>query len=279
MVGAFRQFAVIERSGEGELNPSMQSLPPHGTRALVTGGSRGIGLAMAESLAEAGCDVVLGHFRDKEKAAVEAQRLARATGRTVHALDRDVGVPLQARALVDDACELLGGLDILVNNAGICEFTPFLEITDDLWARHLAVNLNAGFWVGQQGAKRMLAAGRGGRIIFTTSVGAFRSNATQTHYCASKAGVALLAQGMALELAPHGITVNCIAPGWIHTDINHAQSTDTALVTGWLSANCPVGRLGRPADLKAVVRLFASKESGYINGATLTVDGGWNAQL
>ncbi len=257
----------------------MQSMLPHGTRALVTGGSRGIGLALAESLAEAGCDVVLGHYKDKEKADTEARRLAQATGRKIHELDMDVGDPRQARALVDAACKLLGGLDILVNNAGICEFTPFLEITDEMWARHLSVNLNAGFYVGQQAAKHMLAAGNGGRIIYTTSVGAFRSNATQTHYCASKAGVSMLAQGMALELGPHGITVNCIAPGWIHTDINHVQSSDTPAVSGWLKANCAVGRLGRPADLKSAVRLFASKDSAYINGATLTVDGGWNAQL
>lgn len=257
----------------------MQSMLPHGTRALVTGGSRGIGLALAEALAEAGCDVVLGHYRDKAKASLEAERMARSTGRKIHELDQDVGDPRSARALVDQACELLGGLDILVNNAGICEFTPFLDITDEMWARHLGVNLDAGFHVGQQAAKHMLAAGRGGRMIFTSSVGAFRSNATQTHYCASKAGLSMLAQGMALELAPHGITVNCIAPGWIHTDINHVQSSDTPAVNGWLKANCPVGRLGRPADLKAAVRLLASQDSAYINGATITVDGGWNAQL
>jgi len=130
----------------------MQSMLPHGTRALVTGGSRGIGLALAESLAEAGCDVVLGHYRDKVKADTEARRMAQATGRKIHELDMDVGDPRQARALVDAAGKLLGGLDILVNNAGICEFTPFLEISDEMWARHLAVNLNAGFYVGQQAA-------------------------------------------------------------------------------------------------------------------------------
>ena len=169
--------------------------------------------------------------------------------------------------------------DIAISNAGICRFTPFLEIDDETWTRHAAVNFNGGFYVGQQAARHMARQGRGGRIVFTTSVGALRANGTQTHYCATKGGLRLLAQGMALELAPHGITVNCIAPGWIHTDINDAASRDTTAVTPWLKANCPSGRLGRPDDLKAAVLFLTSTEAGYVTGSTVTVDGGWNAQL
>lgn len=254
-------------------------LTPFGTRALVTGGSRGIGLGGAEALARAGCDVVLNHYRDAEKARSECERLRSETGRQVFEIDADVADHVAARGMVRDAARLLGCLDILFSNAGICQFTPFLEISDEMWQRHVSVNFSGMFHVCQEAAQVMAAAGKGGRIIVTSSVGAFRSNPTQTHYCATKGGVQLLATGMALELAPLGINVNCIAPGWIHTDINDAQSRDEASVAPWLQANCPVGRLGQPQDLQSAVLLLASKEAGYINGATITVDGGWNCQL
>ena len=254
------------------------SLSLHGQRALVTGGSRGIGLAFARTLARAGCDVVINHFDDEAKARSEAQALARESGTKIHPLAADVGDPVAARAMVRAAGEQLGGLDILVSNAGICAFAPFLELSDASWRRHAAVNLDAGFYVGQEAARLMVAQGTGGRIVFTTSVGAFRSNATQTHYCATKGGLALLAQGMAIELAPHAITVNCIAPGWIHTDINDEASRDTAAVGAWLK-NCPRGRLGRPEDLASALRFVCAASSDYVTGATVTVDGGWNAQL
>lgn len=254
-------------------------LTPYGTRVLVTGGSRGIGLAGAEALARAGCEVVLNHYRDGEKAQSECKRLQQETGQRVFELNADVGDAVAARAMVEKAAELLGGLDIVLSNAGICQFTPFLEISDENWKRHVDVNFSGMFTVCQSAAKLMSAAGSGGRIVVTSSVGAFRSNPSQTHYCATKGGVQLLAAGMALELGPLGITVNCIAPGWIHTDINDAQSRDEASVAPWLKANCAVGRLGQPQDLQAAVLLLASREAGYINGATITVDGGWNCQL
>jgi L-rhamnose 1-dehydrogenase len=250
-----------------------------GTRALVTGGSRGLGLAGAEALASAGCDIVLNHFRDNEKAERECQRLSKATGRKVYHIDADVGTPASARAMTEKAIETLGGLDIVYSNAGICQFTPFLDLEDDTWQRHIDVNFNAGFWVTQTAARRMVQQGTGGRILFTTSVGAFRSNPTQTHYCATKGGLHLLAMGMADELGKYGITVNCIAPGWMHTDINDAQSRDDSLVKPFVAAHVSVGRLGIPEDLKGAVLFLASKEAAYVNGATISVDGGWNAQL
>jgi NAD(P)-dependent dehydrogenase (short-subunit alcohol dehydrogenase family) len=254
-------------------------MTPFGTRALVTGAFRGIGLAYAAALAESGCDVVLAHHENTVKAEAERARLERATGRRIHAAETDVGDPIRARRLVDEAITMLGGIDILVSNAGICDFTPFLELSDDDWHRHLAVNLHGGFYVGQQAAKAMVAAGTGGRIVFTTSVGAVRSSPSQTHYCATKGGLRLLAQGMALELGRHGITVNCIAPGWVHTDINDAQSQDAPAVENWLRSHCPAGRLGRPDDLRSALLFLASREAGYVTGSTVAVDGGWGAQL
>ncbi len=252
---------------------------PYGSRALVTGGSRGIGLAGAEALARAGCDVVLGHFLDDEKALQECDRLKAETGRKIFHIDANVGIGNAARALVRKAAELLGGLDIVFSNAGICDFAPFLEITDESWERHVNVNFGSAFYVCQTAAQLMAEEGKGGRLILTSSVGAFRSNPSQVHYCATKGGVQLLASGMALELAPLGITVNCIAPGWIHTDINDEQSRNKPSVDGWLKAHCPVGRLGQPADVQGAVLFLASKEAEYVNGATITVDGGWNCQL
>lgn len=250
-----------------------------GSRALVTGGSRGIGLAGAEALARSGCDIVLSHFLDSDKAAEECKRLTRETGRKIYEIDADVGNATSARDMVSRAGDLLGGLDIVISNAGICQFRPFLDLSDDDWQRHVDVNFSSAFWVCQSAARIMIASGTGGRLLITTSVGAFRSNATQTHYCATKGGLQLLAAGMAIELGSYGIGVNCIAPGWIHTDINDVQSRDKASVDPWIKANCPVGRLGKPDDVQGAVLLLASKEASYINGATITLDGGWNSQL
>jgi len=251
----------------------------YGPRALVTGGSRGIGLACAEAMALNGCDVVLNHFNDGEKAEQECKRLRDVYHRNVFHVNADVADSKAARQMVEQAASLLGGLDIVHSNAGICRFSPFMEIDDENWQRHVGINFSGGFYVTQTAAKIMINQGTGGRIIFTASIGSFRSNATQTHYCATKGGVHLLAQGMAIELGGHGITVNCIAPGWIHTDINDQQSSDTEAVNTWLEANCPVGRLGKPEDLQSAILFLASKESGYVTGATISVDGGWNAQL
>lgn len=254
-------------------------LQPFGTAALVTGGSRGLGLASAEALAAAGCDVVINHRNDAAKARKECDRLRDVTGRKIFEIDADVGNSEAARTMVGKAADLLGGLSIVHSNAGICRFTPFLEIDDQNWQNHMDTNFNAGFYVTQSAAKLMVKADKGGRILFTTSIGAFRSNATQTHYCATKGGLHLLAMGMSIELGKYGITVNCIAPGWMHTDINDAQSRDEASVKPWVAAHVSAGRLGVPDDMKSAVVFLASKEAGYVNGSTVHVDGGWNAQL
>lgn len=260
---------------------SQESSPftPHGKRVLLTGSCQGIGLAAAESLASAGCDVVINHIASRDKARMAADRIAEKYGVSTHVIEADVGKAGEARKFVRQAAELLGGLDIIVSNAGICHFKPFLELTDEEWTRHVDVNFNGAFYVAQEGAKILVEQGLGGRIIFTTSVGAFRSNATQTHYCATKGGLHVLMQGMALELGPHGITVNGVAPGWIHTDINDASSRDPAIAEPWIKAHAPVGRLGDVKDLRGAYLFLASRESAYINGATITVDGGWLAQL
>jgi NAD(P)-dependent dehydrogenase (short-subunit alcohol dehydrogenase family) len=254
----------------------MQDL--EGKKAFVTGGSRGIGFASAMALARAGCDVVINHWQDSERASEAAQEL-QGEGVRAKAMEADVSDPQAVRQVVRDAAEWLGGLDVCHSNAGICRFKPFLELTDEDWERHNTINYFGGFYVGQEAAKIMVEQGRGGRIIFTTSVGAFRSEATQTHYCATKGGLQLLALGMAIELAPYDITVNCLAPGWIHTDINDEQSRDEESVREWLKWNGPKGRLGEAEDCAPAVLFFASDDSAYVTGATISVDGGWLAKL
>ncbi len=261
------------------MQPPSASLTPYGNRVLVTGGDRGIGLAAAEAYAAAGCNIVLNSFGAPDKAEAEARRLAEAFGVSACSLQADVGDSLAARAMTRGAAEFLGGLDIVVCNAGICHFKSILELTDEEWLRHLNTNLSGTFYVAQEAAKIMIAQGSGGRIIFTTSVGAFRSNGTQTHYCATKGGQNLLMQGMALELGPYGITVNAVAPGWIHTDINDASSRDPAIFEPWLRAHCPVGRLGVGDDVKGAYLFLASRQAAYVNASTITIDGGWMAQL
>ena len=252
---------------------------PHGKSVIVTGGSKGIGLAAAEAFASAGCDIAITAQHETADLHRTAEGIAAKYNIRAIGIGADVADSAATRAAVRKAAQDLGGLDIAVINAGICEWKPIMDVTDEDWLKHVGVNFNGAFYCAQEAARVMLDQGRGGRLIFTSSVGAFRSNATQTHYCATKAGMHLLMQGMALELAPHGINVNAVIPGWIHTDINDKMSRDPVLMASWLKANCAVGRLGSVEDLKGAFLFLGSKESSYINGSGITVDGGMMAQL
>lgn len=253
-------------------------MKPIGQNALITGGSRGIGYGYAEGLAKIGCNLVLNFVSDPtidEK----CKELSTKYGIKVFSIKADVSESTQARKMVREAHHLLGGIDIVICNSGICQFTPFMEVTDEIWHKHIGVNLNGTFYVAQEAAKLMIEQKRPSRIIFTTSPAISRSNSGQTHYCTTKAGQNLLMQGMALELGRYGITVNGIAPGWIQTDINSAQSQDKPLVESWIKAHCPLGRLGTIDDMHGVIQFLVSEEASYVSGATYYVDGGWNAQL
>ncbi|WP_420582305.1 SDR family NAD(P)-dependent oxidoreductase [Reichenbachiella sp.] len=250
-----------------------------GKRVLITGGSRGIGLSYVDALAKQGCDIVFSHYKDSEKAVAECQRVEDTFNTKIHHIESDIADEKQTEDMVAQAIDILGGIDIMISNGGICKFTEFMDISLDNWNRHMDVNLSGPFRVTQLAAKQMIKQGDGGRIIFTTSVGAYRSNAKQTHYCVSKAGLSLLSMGMAIELGEHNITVNSIAPGWIHTDINDKESRDLKSVEPWIDAKLSVARLGKPKDVESAVLFLASKEAEYTTGSTIFVDGGWNAQL
>jgi NAD(P)-dependent dehydrogenase (short-subunit alcohol dehydrogenase family) len=248
-----------------------------GKRALVTGGSRGIGRAIVEAFAAEGADVAVNYFKDKESA-LKAVKAVEALGGKAIAVQGDVGRYDDVDRLIKETVEGLGGIDILVNNAGICWFMPFLEVSKEAWERTIGVDLTGTFYCSQQAAKQMIAQGRGGRIINVTSIGSFQSNATQTHYCAAKGAQEILAKGMAIELAEYGITVNNIAPGTIATDIN----AEFFSVPGNLEryqAKIPLRRLGKPQECGGAAVFLASEDASYVTGATILVDGGHLAQL
>lgn len=250
-----------------------------GNRVLITGGSRGIGLSYANAFARQGCKIVINHYKDTKKAREECSRLMAETKATVYDVDMDIGCIGNAEKIINKSIHYLGGLDIVISNAGICDLTPYLDVTYENWMRHMDVNLNGPFLLMQIAAKQMIKQGNGGRIIITTSVGAFRSNRNQTHYCATKGGLNLLAMGMALELGEYGITVNCIAPGWIHTDINDKESRNKENISEWIENHAAIKRLGKPKDHESAVLFLASQEADYMTGSTIFIDGGWNAQL
>ena len=245
----------------------------HGTTALVTGtDSDGIGRAVALGLAEAGADLALHWYRDEGR--VEAlAKTVRGMSRRAVVLQADVGIPAAARSMVRQAAASLGGLAIIVSNAGMIQRKPLMEITDEDWDRVHAVNLRGAFAVAQESARCMIAAGTGGRIVLVSSVNQAHANPDIAHYVASKGGVMMLGRAMALELAPHGITVNLVAPGTIETDINRHMLADPAFRAQKL-AGVPLRRAGTPDDIVGAVLYLASRAAAYVTGSTVTVDGG-----
>lgn len=249
----------------------------HGGTALVTGtDSDGIGRAVALALAEAGADVALHWFRDEARCAALAAEIV-ALGRRAPRFGADLGVAAEARRVARAAAAALGGLSVVVCNAGMIQRIPFLEITDDDWDRVHAVNLRGAFAVAQEAARAMVEAGGGGRIVLVSSVNQAHVGADIAHYAASKGGIMMLGRAMALELAPHGITVNMVAPGTIETDINRAMLADPAFRARKL-AGVPLRRAGTPADVAGAVVYLAGAGAAYVTGSTVTVDGGLTIQ-
>ena len=244
-----------------------------GKRALVTGGSRGIGRAIAVGLAREGADVAV-NYRTSRDAADSAVREIEQMGRRAAAVQGSTSIRSDVQRFVAGAHDFLGGLDILVNNAGILKRTPFLEIGEEEWDAILDVNLKGYFLVGQAVARHMAGAGTRGAIVNVSSAGQAVAGPNLAHYCVSKAGVEMLTKEMALELAPHNIRVNAVAPGLIETDINRADIAQAAFREGRL-ARIPLGLIGAPDDVVgAVVFLASNKEARLMTGASVFVDGG-----
>jgi len=250
-----------------------------GRRALVTGGSRGIGRSIALGLAREGADVVVSYRSDRDAAERTATEI-RELGRRATVVRGDTSARAEVERLVAEAAHAFGGLDLLVNNAGILRRTPFLEIGEPEWDAILDTNLKGYFLVGQAVARHMVDRKTGGAIVNVSSAGQLVASPNLTHYCVAKAGVEMLTKQMALELAPHRIRVNAVCPGLIETDLNRRDIADPAFRERRL-ARIPLREIGTPDDVVgAVLYLASNDEARIVTGASVFVDGGqtiWGA--
>ena len=240
-----------------------------GKKALVTGASRGIGRAIAIALAEAGADVAI-NYAGSEGAARETAAAVEALGRRALLVQADVGKSGEFEAMVDRVLEAFGALDILVNNAGITRDNLIMRMKEEDFDQVIETNLK-GVFNGIKAVTRPMMKQRSGRIINISSVVGTTGNAGQANYAAAKAGVMGLTRSAARELAPRGITVNCVAPGFIETDMTDKLSDD---IKTRMTGQIPLARFGQAAEVATVVRFLASDAASYITGQTIHVDGG-----
>ncbi|HEU4407530.1 MAG TPA: SDR family NAD(P)-dependent oxidoreductase [Polyangiaceae bacterium] len=249
--------------------------------ALVTGAGRGVGRAIALRLAEAGARVTIVDV-DPQGAERTAREIEAAGGVASFSV-ADVSLPADASRALDEAATRWGGVGILVNNAGVYPIAPTHEAGEEHWDRVLGVNLKGTFFFARAAAARMVAAGRGGSIVNIASVNAHRPMAGLAAYNASKAGVVMLTESLALEFGRFGVRANAIAPGGIKTPgSDEAARTMARLhglsqeqISGAYAARVPLGRMGEPDEVALAALFLASPAAGYITGATLVVDGGY----
>ncbi|MEO8689726.1 MAG: SDR family oxidoreductase [Solirubrobacteraceae bacterium] len=250
-----------------------------GRTALVTGSSRGIGLALAGGLVQAGCTVAL-HARDPQALERAAAGLAPAAGRAggrVHHVTFDVTDRAAVDAGVAAVEAELGPLDILVNNAGIQHRALLLDFPDDAWQRVIETNLTSAFLVGRAVARGMVERGRG-KIVNIGSLQSQLARAGTSAYAASKGGIKMLTRAMCAEWAPSGLQVNAIGPGYFDTELTSALVNDEAF-DAWLRQRTPAARWGRPEELVGTLLYLASPAADFVNGQILYVDGGMSAVL
>jgi len=238
--------------------------------AIVTGSDSGIGRATAVALARAGCDVGVTWHSDEDGARDTATEIT-VLGRRAEVRQLDLTRLPAAADVIDELADALGGVDVLVNNSGTGTATPLLDIDYDTWRTVLATDLDGAFLCLQRAARRMIAAGRGGRIVNITSVHEHQPRVGAAPYCAAKGGLGLLTRTAALELAEHGITVNAVAPGEIATPMTGQEDDDPH---GTHRPGVPLGRPGDAREIAAVVAFLASPAASYVTGASWPVDGG-----
>ncbi|KND62264.1 L-rhamnose-1-dehydrogenase [Candidatus Burkholderia verschuerenii] len=246
---------------------------------VVTGGSRGIGRAIALASAREGADVAINYWGDNDKSynkgsAVETIiKEIEKLGRRAIAVEGNVADHATGKTLIERTVEAFGRVDVLSSNAGICPFHAFLDMPPSVYETTVAVNLNGAFFVTQAAANQMKTQGTGGAIIATSSISALVGGGMQTHYTPTKAGVHSLMQSCAIALGPYGIRCNSVMPGTIATDLNAEDLSDKEK-RAYMEKRIPLGRLGEPDDVAQCVVFLASDRARYVTGASLLVDGG-----
>ncbi len=243
-----------------------------GKKAFVTGGARGIGKSVATALAEAGADIAIVDM-DLEEAARTAEWMAGETGRDVFAIQTDVTDPDDVNRMVEQVLARFGRIDVAFCNAGICINTPAEEMSYEQWRKVIDVDLTGVFLCAQAAGKVMLKQGSGS-IINTASMSGHIVNVPQPQcaYNAAKAGVIQLTKSMAVEWAKRGVRVNSISPGYIGTELILSNPKLTGLIDAW-NAIAPMGRLGRPDELQAIVVYLAGDTSPFTTGSDFIIDG------
>jgi NAD(P)-dependent dehydrogenase (short-subunit alcohol dehydrogenase family) len=239
--------------------------------ALITGGSLGIGKAIAIRFSQEGAKVAISG-RGRE-ALEETAQIIRSAGGEAMTIEADVQNKQQVDGMIEQVLQQWGDVDILVNNAGICSPAPFLQITEEDWDRHVAINLKGTFLSAQKTAVEMVRRGKGGSIINMSSVNGLAAEADQAHYNATKGAINLLSMSMAVELAEYGIRVNSLCPGFIDTRLTRPLIDNTPAIAEYLKT-IPMKRVGQPEEIAASAVFLASDDSRYMTGHSLVVDGG-----
>ena len=248
----------------------------HSGVAVVTGGSRGIGAGIVERLAADGWNVGVAATTE-DRAAEMAEKLATDHGVKTVPLGIAVEDWASVEAGFDQAEAALGPISLVVNNAGVAGVAPTLEMAVEDFSELIDINVKGVFHGSKAGAARMVASGTRGSIVQIGSVTAVNGFPSRVGYCSSKAAVHMMTKVLSLDLAPHGIRVNCVAPGYIGTPMIEGLIEEGKLPVEPLKERIPMGDLGSPADIAAAVAWLASSESRYMTGESVFVDGGWTA--
>ena len=240
--------------------------------AVVTGAGTGIGQAIALAFAEAGAAVVVDYVGSASVSEDTIKKISAIGGKSL-AVDADISRPDDVNELIHKTVSVFGKLDLFVNNAGIEKKIAFVDYPLDQWQKIMAVNLTGPFLCSQAAAKQMIRQGKGGRIINISSIHEDLPMPTNAPYCASKGGLRMLMRTIAVELAPHQITVNNIGPGAIYTPIDRDVESEAKL-NDQILAEIPIGRWGKPEEVAQLAVYLASDEAAYVTGSTHFIDGG-----
>ncbi len=260
--------------------PIAQLFDLAGKGAIVTGAGMGIGQAIAFRLAEAGASVMITDIN--LEAATQTVEQIKVRGGKAQAIHADASSAADAEKITQATVKAFGHLDILVNNAGIFPHSLILDISEDMWDRALDINIKGVYFYSRAAAKEMIKAGQGGKIVNMASMEGLHPRVDLAHYVTSKGGVVMLTKALALELAPHNILVNAIAPSGIMTPgaaeqgiALKAMGRSLKEVSDTFMARLPLGRMGEPDDAAKVVLFLASAAADYMTGSVVVVDGGY----